>query len=50
MMTKIKMSWPKYTKAIDNIAAHFKDEKFDLLFHPKHSEGYFQQLLILIHL
>ena len=30
-MTKIKMSWPKYTKAIDKIAEYFKAEKFDVI-------------------
>ena len=30
-MTKIKIAWPKYTKAIDEIADHFKDDKFDVI-------------------
>ena len=30
-MAKIKIAWPKYIKAIDKIAEHFKDEKFDVI-------------------
>ena len=30
-MTKIKLSWPKYIKAIDKISEHFKDERFDVI-------------------
>lgn len=30
-MAKIKIAWPKYIKAIDKIAEHFKDDKFDVI-------------------
>jgi len=30
-MTKIKLTWSKYTNAINQMAAHFKDEKFDVI-------------------
>lgn len=30
-MTKIKIGWPKYIKAINKIAERFKDEKFDVI-------------------
>ena len=30
-MTKIKILWPKYNKAIDKIVEHFKDDKFDVI-------------------
>ena len=30
-MMKIQMSWSKYIKAIDRIADHFKDDKFDVI-------------------
>lgn len=30
-MTKIKMSWSKYTKAVDKIADHFRGENFDVI-------------------
>lgn len=30
-MTKLKIAWPKYNKAIDKIAEHFKDSKFDVI-------------------
>ncbi|KKL92550.1 hypothetical protein LCGC14_1883580 [marine sediment metagenome] len=30
-MTKIKMSWPKYIKAIGEIAFYFSDDKFDVI-------------------
>ncbi len=28
---KIRVAWPKYNKAIDTIAEHFKDKKFDVI-------------------
>lgn len=30
-MLEIKLSWPKYNKAIDEIAEHFKGDKFDVI-------------------
>lgn len=30
-MTKIKIAWPKYTKAIADIAYYFQDKKFDVI-------------------
>ena len=30
-MIKIKIAWSKYNKAIDKIADHFKDDKFDVI-------------------
>ena len=28
---KVKISWPKYIKAIDKISKHFKDDRFDVI-------------------
>jgi len=30
-MAKVKITWPKYTKAIDMIAKHFIDDRFDVI-------------------